>query len=298
MGSSMTVASDSHGWMYDRSFRAFEFDFSVRSDLQDAPEALDRLLGPFRTDGADGGGPVYALTRGTSGSKPPAEGAWYELFLDGDSIQRVANPGSMVDWLVADLSRRAIESTDRFVAVHAGVVSLDGLAAVLPAAPGAGKTTLTAGLTRAGFSFLSDEVAAIDPETARVHPFPRPILMDTTSMDVLDGLRDRLPPVYEGFRLQRFHLAPDDLRIGALGDPCRIGVIVAPAYGRGTETRLEPMGRAETLMHLANCTFNLDRFRGEGFEALARVASDCPGYRLAIGDLRSAISVVSDLLRP
>jgi len=278
---------------FDARFRALSYDFRVCSNIPGARQVLSRLLGSFRSrSNGRGAWPTYALMDRGEGSERR-----YVLHLDESTVHEVVSAGSMLDWLVADVSRRAIDTTDRFLTVHAGAVSMHGVAAVLPAPPDHGKTTLTAGLTRAGFSFLSDEVAAIDCETGLVHPFPRPVLIDPPSMDVLSGLSEQLPPLYETFRLRRYHVAPDDLRSGALGEACPIGFVVAPTYRDGADTRLEPMTRAETLMVLAENSFNLDRFGGRGFDVLARVAGGCRGYRLAIGDLTSAIGAVSDLLR-
>ncbi|HEX6331136.1 MAG TPA: hypothetical protein VF129_07595 [Actinomycetota bacterium] len=277
------------GWFVDR-FRVLSYGFRVRSNVAYADEVFSRLLGPLRANGR-GALPTYTLRdRGEGFTRR------FVLHLGRSKIQEVVSPGSMLEGLIADFCRRAIESTE-LLAIHAGVVSVDGVAAVFPAPPDAGKTTLTAGLTRVGFEFLSDEVAAIDTETCLVHPFPRPVLMDPSSVDLLDGLGDQLPPAYEAFRRSRYHLAPDDLRPGALGGISRIGLVVVPAYRGGVATTVEPMSRADTLMHLANTAFNLERLGRPGFDALARVARDSRGYRLAIGDLGDAIAHVADLLR-
>ena len=260
--------------------------------MPESREVLSRLLGPFVDRGKGGAElPTYTLRdRGADVARR------YALHLDDSKIQEVVSAGSMLDWLIAHFCQQAIDTTEEFLALHAGVVASDGVSAIFPAPPDAGKTTLTAGLTRAGLGFLSDEIAAIDTDTALVHPFPRPILMDAATMDVLDGLREELPPAYEAFRRGRYHVAPDDLRPGSLGTACEIGFVIAPAYRPGSSTTLQPMSRAETLMHLADTSFNLDRMGRAGFEALVQVARSGRGYRLSIGDLESAIAIVTDLL--
>lgn len=47
--------------------------------------------------------------------------------------------------------------------IHAGTVERDGLALVLPAMPGSGKSTLTAALSQRGWRLLSDEFGVFDP---------------------------------------------------------------------------------------------------------------------------------------
>jgi hypothetical protein len=201
----------------------------------------------------------------------------------------------MVDWLVADLCRRAVAGTTRYLAIHAAVASRDDRAIILPAAPDGGKSTLVAGMVRAGSSFLSDEVALIDPQTGWVHPFPRPLLLDPSSVAALNGLEDELPPDYELFRLDKYHVAPDDLRAGALGIERPVSLIVQPRYEAGAVSRLEAMSRADALRLLVEQSFNLDRSGGEGVLALAEVVRGATCYRLTFGDLAWAVRIVHGL---
>jgi hypothetical protein len=60
--------------------------------------------------------------------------------------------------------------------VHAGAVSIDGGAIVVPGVSRAGKSTLTLALVQAGARYLSDEFAVFDV-SGHVHPYARPIAM-------------------------------------------------------------------------------------------------------------------------
>src|SRR5262249_38753244 len=64
------------------------------------------------------------------------------------------------------------ERSPRRVFVHAGVVGWRGRAIVIPGRSFSGKTTLTAALVKAGFTYYSDEYAALD-SAGRVHPYAR-----------------------------------------------------------------------------------------------------------------------------
>lgn len=50
-----------------------------------------------------------------------------------------------------------------------------GLAAVLIGPSGTGKTTASRELARAGWTYLTDETAAVDFQTARIMPYPKPL---------------------------------------------------------------------------------------------------------------------------
>src|SRR5262245_25904362 len=151
MASGPAVDLEGRTWPFERRFRALSYGFAVRSDLADIGPVVERLLGGFSDDDAtDDDVPTYSLThRLDPASDEERRLRPYELVHDGRSVQRVANPGSMLEWVIIDSTRRAVRDDERFVAVHAGVVSSGGHAVLMPAPPDSGKTTLTAGLTLA-----------------------------------------------------------------------------------------------------------------------------------------------------
>lgn len=270
-------------------YRAIDLRFTVETDIPGALATLDRLLGPFRDDGENGPRRTYSL--GASRSEPGR----FELRVDGESIQRPASPGSMLDWVIIDVTTEAVTRASDLVCVHASAAALDGRAIVLPAPPDHGKSTTVAGLVRAGWDLLTDEAALFDPRDDLVHPFPRPMMLSDTSMAALPGLAESLPASYEAFRRLDHHLTADDLRPGALGSPSRVAFVVFPSYAPGRTTELVPLARSEALMEMIRGTFNLPRVGGKGVDTLGRVvrAADC--YRLHIGALEPAIGLIREL---
>ena len=292
---------DRRHWPFERDFRMLTCTFRVRSDLPDVGPFLERLLAAFLEDEADGAGEVgdvlttYTLTsRRSSGTQHERRVNRYELFQGASSIQRVRDPGSMLDWVIIDSTRRAIDANERFVAVHAAVVSDGQRAVVMPAAPDSGKTTLSAGLTRSGFRFLGDEVALVDG-SGWVHPFPRPLLIEPPSMAVLAGVLPELPPECERFRHRRYQVTAEDLRPDSTGDSCPVGLIVFPAYRAGSATQVRPVSRTTALMRLGEQTFNRARIGSAGIGALADVVAGAECFELPIGDLHEAVLAVRSL---
>jgi hypothetical protein len=287
-------------WPFERNFHALAFTFRVRSDLPGIGPFLERLLAAFLDAWPDVSEiddvPTYTLTyRLSPGARRERTVYRYELFQDVTSIQRVADPGSMVDWVILDSTRRAVQAAERSVAVHAAAVSRDGRAVIMPAAPDSGKTTLSAGLTRAGFAFLGDEVTLVDPATGWAHPFLRPLLIEPPSMAVLPGLLSELPSEHETFRHIRYQVSAEDLRRGSTGAPCPISYVVLPAYRSGSATRLRPVSRAAALMRLWEQTFNRARMGGTGITTLAEVVGGAECFELPIGDLQEAVRAIQSL---
>src|SRR5688572_177634 len=90
-------------------------------------------------------------------------------------------------WAVHGLvPRRARE----FLFLHAGAATRDGQAVLVPALMEHGKSTLVLALLLQGFDYLSDELGALDPVTARALPFPKRITLDQDSLRFFPGLED------------------------------------------------------------------------------------------------------------
>jgi hypothetical protein len=276
-------------WQFDRSYRALSYGFRVRTNIPRAGILLDRLLAPFRAVISDEV-PTYDLVR-TNGERLP-----FSLYIDDSRIQEVESASSMLDFVLANVTVQAVELMEDFVSFHAAAAAWDRRGIILPGQPDAGKTTLVAGLTQVGFAYLSDEAALIDPDTGLLHPFPRALAMDSHSVDAIPGLRRKLPPDHDQFMKYRYHVAPDDLRPGAVGRPCRVQFVIAPRYEAGSVTALEPMSRAEALMMLAENSFNLVRFGGRAVESLQQAMEGVRGYRLRVGSLDDAIRRVLDVV--
>lgn len=72
--------------------------------------------------------------------------------------------------------------------VHAGAVEMNGRAYVLVGSPGAGKTSMVGTLLRHGASYLSDEVALLDPKDGTVYPFALPMAVKPWTAKAIGAL--------------------------------------------------------------------------------------------------------------
>ena len=267
-------------------YRTLSYGFGIRTELPHIAEALELLLAPFRVSG-EIEGPTYGVIRGNSTRRR------FVVHLDGRVLQANADARPVVEYIVWHANTEAIKRTRDHLAFHAAAVSLNGSGVILPAPPDSGKTTLTAGLVRAGFDYLSDEAALIDPASAWLHPFPRALWMQTPTVELLGRSGDGVPDLEEG----RFHyqVPPHDLRSGSIGNACPVRFIVAPRYEAGTATEATSMTRAETVRMLAQNSFNFPRFGARGLDVLHRLVAGARCFRLRVGDLESAVAAVSDL---
>jgi len=200
-----------------------------------------------------------------------------------------------VDLVLWDVYDRAFREARGRIVLHAGLVSSRGRGVLMPGLPDAGKTTLVAGLVRAGFAYLSDEAAVFDPRTGRFHAFPRPLGMEVSTLELFPGLERRLPPeLRQSDRMTR-HVPATAIRPRSIGSSCRLRFVVVPEYRAGADTTLTPVGRAETLVLLSGSAFAPERFATQGLRPMAGALAKADCYRLRAGGLEDAVGAVTSL---
>lgn len=272
-----------------RKYRLCSFQCEVGSNDPRLLDLIDRFLVPFHAN-IQRSLPTHTYLLGSD------ESGAISLTADGEEILPKGPAAASVAHLLWELSRQAIGSVTGYLALHAGSLSWRGLGVVLPAPSGGGKSTLTAGLTAAGCGYLSDEVGLVDLESGILHPFPRPLWMTQGSIELLPGLRERLPSGLGGLDAQERHVPPDCLRPAPIGGPCPLRCVIVPEHFPGEQTVLEPIRRSEAVISMMTNAFNFDDFKGHGIIALARIAKQIRAYRLRMADLSTAVNLVFEAL--
>jgi len=89
---------------------------------------------------------------------------------------------AIVGGLIAALSDIGI------LAIHAGVVALDGRAVLIAGRSGRGKTTVVLGLLRRGLDLLSDELALVAQDDRTILPYPRGLHIRRPALDLFAEL--------------------------------------------------------------------------------------------------------------
>jgi hypothetical protein len=122
-------------------------------------------VGPARADVRR----TYVIEESSS-----VDGRVFALRVGDSVVARRRTLEALARVLGARFRQFAAVRTDRWVVLHAGVVSHEGHAIVLPGRSHAGKSTLVAALVRAGARYCSDEYAVLDDD-GLVHPFAKPL---------------------------------------------------------------------------------------------------------------------------
>jgi hypothetical protein len=208
-----------------------------------------------------------------------------------EAVSSLALVGSFVQWL-----NQQVIDLERAVTSHAGGVARGASACVLPADPESGKTTLTTGLVRAGFDYLTDEAVSFDPDTGDIEAYPKPLSIDAGSQFLFPELEPPVPPGSERPKDAQWQVPPSSIRPDSVAGPCRARWVVFPKYEEGASTRLEPVARAEALVELTKNTFRFREHPRRALDTLAAVIRDVDCYRLSVGRLDEAVEQVAALM--
>lgn len=279
-----------------QSLRGLSYRFAVRCDEERLAHQVGALLAGLRApEGA--AAPVdhwYALTVGRGG----AGTGTVDVTRDGEPLALGQSPGDALGWVVWDVNRSAAEASGRHLLFHAGALDAGGTGVLLPGASGSGKSTVVAGLARAGLGYLTDELAAFDLARGQLLPYAKPITIKSGSFAVLadmDPDRCGAPGAgpWAGEEWQVPVGADTGRRVGAA---CAPGFVIVPRYVADAATCLTPLSDTEAFLSLALHAVNLLPHGAAGSEAVGRVASQCRCYALTMSDLDEACALVLDLV--
>lgn len=196
-----------------------------------------------------------------------------------------------VNWLIG-------QRLHRFLLLHAGVVERDGQALVLPATPGAGKSTLTVALALRGWRLLSDEFGALGLEDGLLHPMLKPPALKNESIEVLRRFEPgvELGQSFPGTRKGVVaHLAPPAAAVAARHVAAQPAIVVLPHWQPTGRAVLEPVSARLVCSALAFNAFNYAVAGAEGFRAVTTIANRCQAWQLNYSQLDDAIDCLGRL---
>ena len=195
----------------------------------------------------------------------------WRIVIDGELFASVAEADDAVSTLAAKLNLMAVAGSMGRVLLHAGAVERDGRAIVVAGESGRGKSTLTAALVQAGFNYLTDELVLIDPDTARVEPYPKALDLSEESHTLL-SLGDRAGSGFKG------RVSPGALGSSSEGGELSLLVLLAAPDGPG-EDGVRSLAPVDALVELLRSTFAETFILPDALDTLARLCTDHAGHQ-------------------
>lgn len=277
---------DAREWPHRSSrFLALHHDFGLRTNVPEVAAYFGRAFVDLSARGEPGH--WYSIVdRGT------ATKSRYGLYYGDERISLAGQLPRVVSMLLWHVNQEVVlTARDELVCLHAAGAVYRDVGIVFPAPMESGKTTLVAGMVRAGARYLTDEAVAIEPATLIARPFPKPLSLDPGSWPVLPEMRRD----EDAFSPRQWQVPVTSIRPDAVADPVRPRLLVAPKYVAGATTVLEPVSGAQMLVTLAESTFHLLAKGRRNLTTLGRLAETSGCYRLTVGSLDDACAAVQRL---
>ena len=178
-----------------------------------------------------------------------------------------------------------------YLVLHAAVVERAGRVLLLPGTPGAGKSTLCAGLVTRGWRLLSDELALMHTDTGVIQPLPRPISLKGASVDVMRRYSPDIefgPPCHDTAKGTVVHMRPPRDSVARALDTAPPAWVLFPRYRAGAEMAVRPCAPEAALQLLIDNAFNYAVQGAAGFHALCDLVERCRPASMEYSDLRAA----------
>ena len=277
--------------------RTGEFVTCVRSAIPHVAEGIALLYGEYPLLGDDGFTDFYVNLRRPSGVRH-----WLrpQVQFDYDGAAPFSplplnQAFAMMEWGMNWCVTSRVQSR---LVIHAAVIEKNGRAAILPAPPGSGKSTLCAALIHRGWRLLSDELTLVCLDTGEVTGLARPVSLKNASIDVIRAWAPDAvfsPLVTDTAKGTVAHMkAPGD-SIARVDEPARPAWIVFPRYAAGAAPELAPIPKARAFLRVAENAFNYSLLGAAGFHAAANLIDRSASYDFRYGRLEDAVAVFDRL---
>ncbi len=187
---------------------------------------------------------------------------------------------------------------NEYLKLHAAAVARDGSAIIMPGVPGAGKSTLCAGLGLRGWRVLSDEHALVPPGTTSVIPLCRPVSLKNDSIALIKSFDSAAilgPTSEQTHKGTVAHMKADLTDDSHDISPIPARIMLFPKYARDEPQGLYPRSKTQSFILAAYHSFNFSLLGEVGFAAMRALIDGVSCYDLVYRDLDWAIQNVGEL---
>jgi hypothetical protein len=267
------IKADRRGWAAEISLKSYGVRLRVRTNEPSwLPRVWQHLPYPCRAvTGARMADRVYSLVAGpqNGGSEKPVN----LIYADDVRLARSVQVDEIFDRLETDARLFVAELASDRLFVHAGVVSWQGKAIVIPGRSYSGKTTMVAELVKAGAVYYSDEYAVFDAH-GLVHPFPK-------------ALELRQPGQW-----QQSRISVEQLGGRAGRGPIPLGLVLVSGFKAGVRWRPQPISFGQAALALLANTVSARRNPEQALAILEKAVVRAESIRGMRGDAGEIVASI------
>jgi hypothetical protein len=265
-------------------FRMVGCDVSIDCRDRTAAELILANYGAMQTYETDNPDLEYEIRRRRNGSG-------YRLARQGRGPITAADDGELLFILEKELTIELQKIRRGLYFLHAAALSIAGQAMLIVAASGTGKSTTAWALLHHGFDYLSDELAPLDLDSLRIHPYPHALCLK------------REPPLPYSLpeRTLRtsstLHVPVSQLLNSAMAQPRPLSAIFFLEYCPELKfPAARAMTKAEAATRLFVNALNPLAHEEDGLAGAAHIAQKVPSFHLKSAELSLTCELVRTIL--
>jgi hypothetical protein len=188
-----------------------------------------------------------------------------------------------VERLRYEVVLRLIQARSDLIWLHAGAAAYRCSSVMILGPWGRGKSTLVTRLYAKGWTYLSDDVVPLDPNSGRAFPFPlTPMVREEPGEEL---------PLERVSELRKAVVLLRPERVSR--DPLPISTAVFPIYRCGCHTELLPCSPATAALELLQNCLNFPIHREAAVRYICDLVRKVPAFRLCYSDGRLAAELIA-----
>jgi HprK-related kinase A len=186
----------------------------------------------------------------------------------------------------------------QYLIIHAAAVERSGRAAILPAPPGSGKSTLCAALVNRGWRLLTDELTLIATDSQTIVALARPVSLKNESINVIKNFTPKAvfgPVSPNTIKGTIAHMKPPSESVARMHEDCSAAWLIVPSYRFGAATSVSEVTKGEAFMRVAESAVNYMMLGRIGFEVVSALIDGMVCCRFEYSDLNEAVQRFDEL---